>query len=223
MTVIEGVTPELVALRVAREFPDGAYVNLGYGTIPSLVSNLIQEDKEVIFQSENGVLGYGPVGDEGEWDPDLVTATGLPATELPGASYFDSSLSFTMLRGGHVDITVLSAYQVSEKGDLANWALSEKDLRAVGGAMDLVAGVEKVFVAVQHTSPRGAPRIVKECTFPITAKGVVSLIFTDLAVVQVVPEGLILKEIAPGLSMEQVQSVTEPKLIISKDLCDMQF
>jgi 3-oxoacid CoA-transferase B subunit len=117
----------------------------------------------------------------------------------------------------------LSAYQVSEKGDLANWALSEKDLRAVGGAMDLIAGVEKVFVAVQHTSPKGAPRIVNECTFPITAKGVVSLIFTDLAVVQVVPEGLILKEIAPGLSMEQVQSVTEPKLIISKDLCDMQF
>ena len=221
--MIKGVTPELVAMRVAREFPDGAYVNLGYGTIPSLVSNLIQEDKEVIFESENGVLAYGPVGEEEDWDPDLVTATGLPATELPGASYFDSSLSFAMLRGGHVDVTVLSAYQVSEKGDLANWALSDRDLRAVGGAMDLAAGVKRVFVAVQHTSPKGAPRIVKECTFPLTAHGVVSLIFTDLAVIEVLPEGLLLKEIAPGLKVEAVQSVTEPKLIISKDLCEMRF
>lgn len=157
--MIEGVTPELVAMRVAREFPDGAYVNLGYGTIPSLVPNLIQEDKEVIFESENGVLAYGPVGGEDQWDVDLVTATGLPATELPGTSYFDSSLSFAMLRGGHVDITVLSVYQVSEKGDLANWALSERDLRAVGGAMDLAAGVKKIFVAMQHISPDGEPRI----------------------------------------------------------------
>ena len=219
----KGLTRELVAMRVAREMPDGSYVNLGYGAVISLVASYVPEGREVVFESENGVLGYGRVAEEEEWDTDLVTATGQPVTLLPGASFFHSADSFAMLRGGHIDITILGAYQVSEKGDLANWALSEKDVRGIGGAMDLAVGAKRVFVATEHTTPKGEPRIVKRCTYPLTAAGVVDTIFTNLAVIQVIPEGLLLTEIAPGLSIEEVQKVTEPKLIISKDLKEIEL
>lgn len=219
----EGLTRELVAIRVAKEIPDGSYVNLGYGAVISLIASYVPEGREVVFESENGVLGYGRVAEEEEWDTDLVTAAGQPVTLLPGASFFHSADSFAMLRGGHIDITILGAYQLSEKGDLANWALSEKDVRGIGGAMDLAVGAKRVFVATEHTTPKGEPRIVKQCTYPLTGIRVVDLIFTNLAVIKVTSEGLLLKEIAPGLSIQEVQEVTEPKLIISRDLKEIEF
>lgn len=219
----KGLTRELVAIRVAKEIPDGSYVNLGFGSVISLVANYVPEGREVVFESENGVLGYGRVAEEEEWDTDLITAAGQPVTLLPGASFFHSADSFAMMRGGHIDITILGAYQVSEKGDLANWALSEKDVRGIGGAMDLAVGAGSVFVATEHTAPNGEPRIVKRCTYPLTAAGVVDIIFTNLAVIKVTPEGLLLKEIAPGLTVKDVQEVTEPKLIISQDLKEIEL
>lgn len=219
----KGLTNELVAMRLARELPDGAYANIGMGLIPAMLPNFVPEDREVVFESENGILGYGRTAEEGEWDANLVAATGQPVIILPGASFFDSADSFAMIRGGHIDYTILGAYQVSEKGDIANWATSEKNIRGVGGAMDLAAGSKYVFVAMDHTTNSGETKILKECTYPLTATGVVDMIFTNLAVIQITAEGLLLREIAPGLSVEEVQAVTEPKLIVSKDLKEIEF
>jgi 3-oxoacid CoA-transferase len=219
----KGLTNELIAIRIAKELPDGAYVNLGMGLIPAMIPNFVPEDREIVFESENGILGYGRIAEEGEWDANLVAATGQPVTVLPGASFFDSADSFAMVRGGHIDYTILGAYQVSEKGDIANWATSEKNIRGVGGAMDLAAGTKHVFVAMEHTTSSGELKILKECAYPLTATGVVTMIFTNLAVIQVTPEGLLLREITPGISVEEIQAVTEPKLIVSKDLKEIEF
>jgi 3-oxoacid CoA-transferase B subunit len=219
----QGLTNELMAIRVGKELLDGSYVNLGYGASIALVANFIPEGKEVVFQSENGLLGYGPVAEEGEWDTDMITATGQPMSLLPGASFFHSADSFAMLRGGHIDVTIMGCYQVSEKGDLANWAISEKDVRGMGGAMDLAVGAKRVFIVTEHTTKDGEPKIVKKCTYPLTAAGVVDMIFTDLAVIKVTSGGLLLTEVAPEFTAKEVQEVTEPKLIISRDLKEIEL
>ena len=209
-----GQSKELIALRVVKELREGMYVNLGIG-LPSLVSQYIPEGLEVMLHAENGVLGYGPIADEQQVDSDLVNAGVRPVGLRPGASFFHHADSFVMTRGGHLDATVLGGFQVSEKGDLANWKTNEEKVGAVGGAMDLVCGVKKVIVAMQHTTPSGEPRIVKECTYPLPGKEVVDMIITELAVIDVTPEGLLLREIAPGVSVTDVQAVTEPTLIVS--------
>ena len=217
-----GQSKELIALRVVKELREGMYVNLGIG-LPSLVSQYIPEGLEVMLHAENGVLGYGPIADEQQVDSDLVNAGVRPVGLRPGASFFHHADSFVMTRGGHLDATVLGGFQVSEKGDLANWKTNEEKVGAVGGAMDLVCGVKKVIVAMQHTTPSGEPRIVKECTYPLTGKEVVDMIITELAVIDVTPEGLLLREIAPGVSVTDVQAVTEPTLIVSPDLKEMEL
>ena len=217
-----GLSKELIALRVVEELQEGMYVNLGIG-LPSLVSQYIPEDLEVMLHAENGVLGYGPVTDEQQVDSDLVNAGLRPIALRPGASFFHHADSFIMTRGGHLDATVLGGFQVSERGDLANWKIIEEKIGAVGGAMDLVCGVKKVIVAMQHTTPSGEPRLVKECTYPLTGKEVVNMIVTNLAVIDVTPEGLLLREIAPGVSVTDVQAVTEPTLIVSPDLKEMEL
>ena len=213
---------ETIALRVAKEFKDGEVVNLGYG-IPSLVLNFIPEGRTVLFQCENGVLGAGPLAAPGEGDEDLVNASGQYITPAPGMSIFDSVEAFNMIRGGHIDATVLGAYQVSEKGDLANWRTPERPGLGVGGAMDLAVGAKRLIVAMLHTTRDGKPKIVKECSYPLTARECVDLIVTDLAVIEVTKEGLVLKEIAPGWSEDEVQAVTEPKLIVAKDLKEIEL
>ena len=217
-----GLSKELIALRVVEELQEGMYINLGIG-LPSLVSQYIPEDLEVMLHAENGVLGYGPVTDEQQVDSDLVNAGLRPIALRPGASFFHHADSFIMTRGGHLDATVLGGFQVSERGDLANWKTNEEKIGAVGGAMDLVCGVKKVIVAMQHTTPSGEPRLVKECTYPLTGKEVVNMIVTNLAVIDVTPEGLLLREIAPGVSVTDVQAVTEPTLIVSPDLKEMEL
>jgi 3-oxoacid CoA-transferase subunit B len=208
---------QTIALRAAREFPDGAVVNLGYG-MPGLCANLIPEGRKVFFQSENGVLGYGGLSTDAEKDFELINASDQPVTPLPGMCFFDSAASFDMIRGGHVDIVVLGAYQVSEKGDLANWGRPGRPATGMGGGMDLAAGAKKVIVTMLHTTKEGAPRIVKNCTYPLTAGRCVSLIVTDLAVIEVRGEGLVLKELAPGWTLPEVQGLTEARLIPAADL-----
>ena len=217
-----GQSKELIALRVVKELREGMYVNLGIG-LPSLVSQYIPEGLEVMLHAENGVLGYGPIADEQQVDSDLVNAGVRPVGLRPGASFFHHADSFVMTRGGHLDATVLGGFQVSEKGELENWITNEEKVGAVGGAMDLVCGVKKVIVAMQHTTPSGEPRIVKECTYPLTGKEVVDMIITELAVIDVTPEGLLLREIAPGVSVTDVQAVTEPTLIVSPDLKEIEL
>jgi len=213
---------QTIALRVAKEFEDGMVVNLGIG-IPTLASNFIPEDKEIIFHTENGCLGFGPVATSEEEDFNLVNASGQFVSRQPGMSFFDHAESFAMIRGEHIDLCVLGGLQVSEKGDLANWTPSEKRLGSIGGAMDLAFGAARLIIAMVHTTKDGKPKILKQCTFPLTAPRRVSLIITDLAVIEVTEEGLVLKEIAPGWSAEEVQELTQPKLIVAPDLREIEL
>ena len=218
----ERLDREVIAMRVAKELPDGAYVNLGIG-IPTLVSSYVPEGNTVFYHSESGILNCGSLAEEGEEDIDLINAGGQFLQPFPGMSFFSSADAFAMIRGGHVDVTVLGSHQVSAKGDLANWMLPERGVGNVGGAMDLAAGAKGVIVAMEHTDRSNNPKIVEECTFPITSKGCVSLIVTDLAVIECTPEGLVLKEVAPGWTPEEVQSLTGAKLTMAPDLKEYQL
>ncbi len=204
---------EMIGARIAKEFKDGDYVNLGIG-LPTEAANHIPEGINVIFQSENGLLGAGPKPPEGQEDKDMINAGGGYITCIPGASFFDSATSFAIIRGGHIDATVLGALQVDQKGNLANWLIPGKMIPGMGGAMDLVTGAKKVIVAMEHCDKYGNSKILKKCTLPLTAKGKVNLIITDMAVIEVCSEGLYLREIAEGLSLENVIQATEAELII---------
>ena len=212
-----------MALRVANEFQDGMYVNLGFG-LPTLASLFIPENREVILHAENGILRYAGVEtDQSKADPDLINAGGQPTALLPGAAVFDLIESFAMIRGGHLDITVLGAYQVSENGDLANWQLGDYHVGGIGGAIELAQGAKRVVVAMEHIAKDGTPRIVKQCSLPLTAPSCVNTIITNLAYIEVEPEGLVLKEVAPGVTQEEVQAHTEPTLIVSQNLIEMEL
>jgi len=203
----------MIGARIAKEFEDGDYVNLGIG-LPTEAANHIPEGIQVIFQSENGLLGAGPKPPEGQEDEDMINAGGGYITCIPGASFFDSATSFAIIRGGHIDATVLGALQVDQNGNLANWLIPGKMVPGMGGAMDLVTGAKKVIVAMEHCDKYGNAKILKQCSLPLTAKGKVNLIITDMAVIEVLPDGLYLREIAEGLTIDDVVNATEADLII---------
>ncbi|MCH8089357.1 MAG: 3-oxoacid CoA-transferase subunit B [Chloroflexi bacterium] len=211
-----------IAMRVTREFKDGDVVNLGVG-MPTLCSSYLPQDRKVWLHAENGVLGYGPFADEGHQDPDLINASGQFVSPSPGISFFSSADAFNMIRGGHVDISVLGGFQVSEKGDLANWILPGRGSGNIGGAMELVTGAKKVIIAMEHTTKAGEPKLVAECAYPLTGKGCVDLIVTDLGVVEITEQGFLLLEIVHGFTPEEVQSVTGAPLAVSPDLREMEF
>lgn len=213
---------QTIALRVAKEFEDGMVINLGYG-MPGLCANLIPEEKTVYFHGENGILGYGALGEDKDKDYELINASDQPVTRMPGMSFFDSAMSFDMIRGGHIDLVVLGAYQVSQTGDLANWGRPGRPATGMGGAMDLAIGCRQVIVMMLHTTKDGAARIVKECSFPLTARNCVDKIFTDIAVIDVTRQGLVLREAAPGWTADEIQALTEAPLIIPHTLREIEL
>lgn len=216
------LTKEQIAQRISKEVKDGYYVNLGIG-IPTLVANFVSHDLSVEFQSENGVLGMGPFPFEGEEDADLINAGKQTITTLPGASFFDSALSFGMIRSKKVDLTILGAMEVSENGDIANWKIPGKMVKGMGGAMDLVASAENIIVAMMHVNKAGVSKILKKCTLPLTGVGCVKKVVTEMAVLEVTPNGFKLLERAPGVSVEDIVKATEADLIIDGEIPEMQF
>lgn len=212
-----GLTREELARRAAQELKNGDYVNLGQG-IPTLVGSYVDPGIEIMLHGENGILGIGPHAEGSHRDIDLINAGKEPVTLLPGASFFPSDLSFTMLRGGHLDVCILGAYQVSEKGDIANWQAPGRTFGGMGGAMDIAAGTKHLIVIMTHAAKDGSPKIVRECSYPLTAKGAVDRIITDLAVIDIEEDGLWLRELLPGVSVEELQALTEPPLRVADDL-----
>ncbi len=209
-------------MRIARELKDGYYVNLGIG-IPTLVSNYVPLEMTVIIHSENGILGVGPLAEQGQEDFELINAGGQQVTLIPGGCFFHHADSFAMVRGGHIDVTVLGGLQVSEKGDLANWMIPTRGVGSIGGAADLVYGARKLIVVMEHTSKDGKPKLVKTCSFPLTGKQCVKMVVTDVAVIDVAKEGLVLREVAPGWTPDEVQAITEPKLIVPRGVKEMEL
>ncbi len=218
----DGLTRDVVAMRVATELADGAYVNLGIGQ-PTLVANYIPSDRLVFIHSENGVIGVGPMPEAEDEDPALCNAGGQPITLITGAAFVNHADSFALVRGRHLDVAVLGGLQVSERGDLANWIRPGRKVGGIGGAADIARGAKRIYVMMEHVTKDGERKIVNECTYPLTATGVVHTIFTDLAVIRVTSEGLVLQEVAPGWTAEEVQELTEPQLTVSPDLQEISL